>query len=78
MYVCMIRITDRLWQPERPDEDLTAQPRLELKRFDVAFFNSILEEPSAIDEGPAFSNPPTITQEHIWVNLQAWIYPSII
>ena len=67
---CLLRITERLWQPEKAVEDLAAQPRLELKRFDAAFFNSILREASAIDDNPAFSNPPTITQQHIWANLQ--------
>lgn len=69
-YACLLRITERLWQPERADEDLPAQPRLELKRFDAAFFNSILREASAVDDSPVFSNPLTITQQHIWANLQ--------
>lgn len=66
----MVRITDRLWQPEKADEDLPAQPRLELKKFDVAFFNAILREPSAVEGAPFFSSPPTITQENIWANLK--------
>ncbi|BDA51336.1 hypothetical protein COCOBI_18-2130 [Coccomyxa sp. Obi] len=65
------KISTRLWQPKSVDEDLPARPRLELKRYDVAFFNQILRDPSAVDGTSGPSSLQTSTQENIWRNLQA-------
>lgn len=69
----MYRISERLWQAAKEDEEIPAQPRLELKRFDVAFFNEILKEPAAVKSMSGPSNSPTITQKHIWANLQVFV-----
>ncbi|CAL8466308.1 g5844 [Coccomyxa elongata] len=64
-------ISERLWQRADKCEDLREQPRLELKWFDVGFFNNILKEPSAMESIKGPSSPHSITQKNIRANLQA-------